>query len=485
MTFGKKITPGAFVRATIIMLCILCGFTFKAQAQADDLMIVEYVDWSSGAGVAVKIYNPTATAKTLSNYKLKIFGNGSTTSTTDVNLKGTLAPNSSIIIGNDDYISDCPSVSQANFDNFTPGVNGDDVVALTTSSGSFVDMIGRVGFSAGNTNSQKVGTVSDALYQRKLVRQVTNLSRYSLSSGTYNATNFCSANIWPNNSSTSVLGWTVSSATCLTTGNWTLPALTITGLDQTLKCKTTGAINLSATSTPPVTTAGITVQWSGGKGTFNNANIANPTYTPGPQDFYRIKLKVTLSLCGRQVSDDVIITNGDSTERSSGFTFAPQNPLINEPVTFTIQNKTPNQTTGTWNFGDGTQVTKVANPTQHTYTTPGTYQVNLTAFNKDGCEDTFTQTITVGLVNTEVKIPNIFTPNGDKINDTYKPQLPPTTSYEIQVFNRWGVQVFESSDISKPWAGEKATDGVYFVHIKATYFNGEKLDVKLPVTIVR
>ena len=68
------------------------------------------------------------------------------------------------------------------------------------------------------------------------------------------------------------------------------------------------------------------------------------------------------------------------------------------------------------------------------------------------------------------RLPNVFTPNSDTYNDLFTP-YPGYTSVEkidIQIFNRWGVLVFESTDPQINWDGRDKTsktecaDGVYF-----------------------
>ena len=61
-----------------------------------------------------------------------------------------------------------------------------------------------------------------------------------------------------------------------------------------------------------------------------------------------------------------------------------------------------------------------------------------------------------------IKIPNVFTPNGDLIND-YFPEQNAKYLYDLKVYNRWGLLMFESSN--KPWDGGLAYDGVYYYFI--------------------
>ncbi len=67
------------------------------------------------------------------------------------------------------------------------------------------------------------------------------------------------------------------------------------------------------------------------------------------------------------------------------------------------------------------------------------------------------------------ELPNIFTPNGDGINDVMTPfPYRFISSVELAFFNRWGNKVFETTDLDIKWKGtvdngsKKLSDGVYF-----------------------
>ena len=114
------------------------------------------------------------------------------------------------------------------------------------------------------------------------------------------------------------------------------------------------------------------------------------------------------------------------------------------------------------------------------------YRVELTVKSADyGCDTTFSADIIVLPV--KLKIPNIFTPNGDGINDYFIIDNDPTASdeendentrgfeyesynplkdyylrTELTIFNRWGRIVYKSSDYNNDWDGGKLPDGTYF-----------------------
>jgi gliding motility-associated-like protein len=69
-------------------------------------------------------------------------------------------------------------------------------------------------------------------------------------------------------------------------------------------------------------------------------------------------------------------------------------------------------------------------------------------------------------------IPNVFSPNGDGINDMfYIPGVCPYEKYSLQIFDRWGTLMFTSTQRNNGWdgkttAGEEAPDGVYYFIVK-------------------
>ncbi len=68
------------------------------------------------------------------------------------------------------------------------------------------------------------------------------------------------------------------------------------------------------------------------------------------------------------------------------------------------------------------------------------------------------------------KIPNVFSPNKDGINDYFNINNNYPASciddFSIVIYNRWGENVFESKDFGFQWSGEGLPVGVYFYVIK-------------------
>jgi gliding motility-associated-like protein len=90
----------------------------------------------------------------------------------------------------------------------------------------------------------------------------------------------------------------------------------------------------------------------------------------------------------------------------------------------------------------------------------------------------------------EMVIPNAFTPNGDGINDTFRPVFRGFTNIRIQVFDTWGNLVFsqEGSDITG-WPGlirnAQAENGNYLYRINASPVSGEQIEREGLFTLIR
>ena len=96
----------------------------------------------------------------------------------------------------------------------------------------------------------------------------------------------------------------------------------------------------------------------------------------------------------------------------------------------------------------------------YTYEKEGVYSVLLITTNEYGCADT---SYAQHEVNFEAEPPNVFTPNGDGINDIfYIPGALALRDFNCVIFNRWGRKVYEWSDPKAGWDGSGSNDGVYY-----------------------
>ena len=92
--------------------------------------------------------------------------------------------------------------------------------------------------------------------------------------------------------------------------------------------------------------------------------------------------------------------------------------------------------------------------------------------------------------NSELFVPNVFTPNGDGNNDVLKVYGTAVWKAKLTIFNRWGEKVFESSNaIIEGWdgyfKGELAPIDVYTYSLEAHFLNRKIKTVKGSITLIR
>ena len=135
----------------------------KSGGDVSDLIISEYVEGTNGHKY-IEIYNGTGAPVDLSNYKLNLYANGATTATNSTTLLGTLANGNTIVYKNSSstiYNGTAALNPSVNF-------NGNDAVSLyKISSGSNVDIFGRIGEDPGSAWTSGLFSTVDKTLVRK------------------------------------------------------------------------------------------------------------------------------------------------------------------------------------------------------------------------------------------------------------------------------------------------------------------------------
>jgi gliding motility-associated-like protein len=122
--------------------------------------------------------------------------------------------------------------------------------------------------------------------------------------------------------------------------------------------------------------------------------------------------------------------------------------------------------TWTWYFLGDTIVNFTGANISSSFGLPGTYPITLVVADANGCLDTYTSSV---LVTNDFHPPNVFTPNGDGINDYFSLDAPIFKWFDIVILNRWGNVVHERQGGTgvQLWDGftpngTLVNDGVYF-----------------------
>lgn len=142
-----------------------------------------------------------------------------------------------------------------------------------------------------------------------------------------------------------------------------------------------------------------------------------------------------------------------------------------------------------WNLDEANMNSTQTNPS-FSYDVPGVYDVRLIA-SDNNCRDTAFSTITVTGVSSIGEIANIFSPNGDGINDNFYIPCVGMKTLEVFIYNRYGNIVYEWTGKNGYWdghtypAGQAVPDGLYFYYLKGTGFDQVEYDLNGQLTLLR
>ena len=124
----------------------------------------------------------------------------------------------------------------------------------------------------------------------------------------------------------------------------------------------------------------------------------------------------------------------------------------------------------------------------YTFTEQGTYYVRFVGSNSDGSCETVGETYTVGIGESELLIPNAFTPDGDGINDVWKVAYRSLIEFRCSIFDRYGAEIISFDDPSQGWDGKRGgkvvKPGVYFYVIEAVGSDGKKYKKSGDINII-
>ncbi|MFT4928449.1 MAG: putative extracellular nuclease [Phenylobacterium sp.] len=136
------------ITCLIVLLAMAANFAQCAQAASvDSVFISEYVE-GSRFNKAIELYNGTAQAIDLSEYRLDFYLNGAQEVNISSQLSGILTPNTTYVVANSRAASEILIVTDFTSDGIW--FDGDDVVVLTHND-QVIDSVGQVGSSHDET----------------------------------------------------------------------------------------------------------------------------------------------------------------------------------------------------------------------------------------------------------------------------------------------------------------------------------------------
>jgi hypothetical protein len=152
-----------------------------------------------------------------------------------------------------------------------------------------------------------------------------------------------------------------------------------------------------------------------------------------------------------------------------------------------------------WDFGDG-NTSDLFQP-RHIYESSGNYNITLVATSENSCSDTIVVSNTYSGSGYFINFPNAFIPNrggpsngyyspaSDEAAHVFHPVYSGVSDYQLRIFSKLGVLIFESNDINIGWDGyyngQLSEQGVYIWKAQGSFVNGEPFTKMGDLTLLK
>jgi gliding motility-associated-like protein len=221
---------------------------------------------------------------------------------------------------------------------------------------------------------------------------------------------------------------------------------------------------------------GVSFLWSSNPASvipFPSIEISPVTYSP-PFEDVTYKLVVTDSMnCTAESSffyESIHVKADFSVEPDKG----------EAPLEVTVSDKSVRGFRYSWDFGDNSidSISNEKDPPPHIYYKPGEYKISLTIESDSLCTDS-TSFEKIVVEPSSLNIPNVFTPDGDGLNDFFMVDAKSLKYLSVNIYSRSGIKVFDfvgDGEKLRDWTGwngnvnnssTKASPGIYYYIIRA------------------
>jgi len=180
------------------------------------------------------------------------------------------------------------------------------------------------------------------------------------------------------------------------------------------------------------------------------------------------------------------------------FEFSPENAILpDDEIRF--MNYSTDAVRYKWTFGDGN--TSDQFEPKHSYRKFGKYNIKLVAISESGCADSTSVMNAFSGAGYSIDFPNAFIPNqngpsggyysrmSDEASQVFHPVCAGVSDYQLRVFSKRGILIFESNDINIGWdgyfKGQLSESGVYIWKVRGNFMNGEPFTKMGDVTLLK
>ncbi|MDR0895634.1 MAG: gliding motility-associated C-terminal domain-containing protein [Prevotellaceae bacterium] len=149
-----------------------------------------------------------------------------------------------------------------------------------------------------------------------------------------------------------------------------------------------------------------------------------------------------------------------------------------------------------WSFARDVQfadilLTRFDAETIYAFAETGTFYVRLTVTDTSTEETVVSDPFIIRVAESELKVPNAFSPNGDGVNDLFRVTHQSLVRFRAFIYNRWGQEVYHwgLANIDAGWDGTRhgkpVPEGVYFIVVEAEGADGISYKIRGDVNLLR
>jgi PKD repeat protein len=234
-------------------------------------------------------------------------------------------------------------------------------------------------------------------------------------------------------------------------------------------------------------------RWTFGDGGYSTET--NPQWIFDAEGEYRIQL-TSYGEGGYEATASQIINV--YSKPVARYEINPENPIIPDDEIRFI-NYSLDAVRYKWEFGDGT--TSQSFEPSHKYSKYDSYDIRLIVWSEHGCSDSLFVRDAFASSGCYINFPNAFIPNtdgpaggyysykSDEAAQIFHPVTSGVSEYQLRIFSKIGVLIFESNDISIGWdgyhKGQLCEPGVYIWKVRGTFKNGEPFVKMGDVTLLK
>jgi gliding motility-associated-like protein len=214
----------------------------------------------------------------------------------------------------------------------------------------------------------------------------------------------------------------------------------------------------------------------------DNPGILNPVASPASSTSYILTVYDIIG-CPKPKFDTVVVTVLPKVNAFAGRDTAV---VVGQPLQFNASGGVEYL----WSPGTDLDRNNIPDPV-------GIYSGNFDSIiykvvvrNEAGCTDSADIRVRIFRTNPQIFVPTAFTPNGDGLNDYFRPIAVGISRFDyFRVYNRWGQLVFSTTSTEIGWdgriSGKEQGSATFVWVVRGTDFTGKLVFAKGTVTLIR